>query len=212
MMAARPFSAMDDMMTLRSLAAFAVAVLALAAPAPAKAIYLSRSGDAATLYGTFGPGDETEFAAFLARKNVAPLRVLYLDSLGGGILPAIAIARMVRKAGLTTAVRAASANCDSACTLVFAGGVKRHYIHGEVVAEGFGALSGLGFHPAYLKGDRAHFSLRSEEYVNLVNKVYPEMGAPGAADLVRKGFTSTVYRPGGATCLRLHIATSLAEP
>ena len=198
-------------MTLRRLSSIVAAVVALSAPAPATAIYLSRAGDAATLFGTFGPGDDVDFAAFLAQKNMPPLRVLYLDSLGGAILPAIAIARRVRKAGLTTAVRALSAHCDSACTLVFAAGVKRHYIHGEAVAEGFGALSGLGYHPAYLRGDRAHFSQRSEEYVNLVNKVYAEMGAPDAADLVRKGFTSTVYRPGGATCLRLNIATSLGD-
>lgn len=199
-------------MPLHSLPAFVALVLALSAPAPANAIYLSRSGDAGTLYGTFAAGDDAAFALFLAQKTVPPLRVLYLDSLGGGILPAIAIARMVRKAGLTTAVRAPSANCDSACTLVFAGGVKRHYIHGEAIADGYNSLSGLGYHPAYLKGDRAHFSLRSEEYVNIINKVYAEMGAPGASDLVRKAAINNVYRAGGETSLRLHIATSLAEP
>ena len=92
---------------------------------PARAISLSENGTNATLYGPFDLGDEKIFSEFLAKPRPAPIKVLYLDSYGGSIISGMAIGLMVRKAGLTTAVRARSDVCDSSCTLVFAGGVRR---------------------------------------------------------------------------------------
>ena len=189
----------------------AAALCALAgAPAPAAAIYLSRSGDTATLSGSFAPGDDKVFADFLG-PGPAP-RVLYRNSYGGEIGSAIGIGRLVRKARLTTAMRAESEVCDSACTMVFIAGVKRHYIHGERVAEGIGSFTGLGFHPAHRRGNRIRPSIKSEEASDLVNRFYAEMGAPQAADLVARAMINSVFRPNGATSLRMKIATSLAEP
>lgn len=187
----------------------AAATLALTFASPARAIYLSRSGPNATLTGTFGAGDDAAFARFLAE---GPIKVLYLNSFGGSIPPAVNIARMVRKAAITTAVEAQSATCDSACTLVFAGGARRHYIHGETVIEGFNAQSGLGFHPAHLKGDRVRFNIKSDVASDTMAKLYAEMGQPQAAALAARAGINSVYRPSGATSLRLHIATSLAAP
>lgn len=188
-----------------------LAALLLAAPA-AHAIYLAEDGQKARLYGPFELNDEKIFAAFLAKPRPAPLRVLYLESFGGSILSAVQIGRMVRKAGLATAVYADSKICDSACTLVFAAGVRRHYIHGETVFEGIGARSGLGYHPAYLRGDRVHFSIKSDTFVKVMNDFYAEMGAPRAAELVAKAGINSIYRPSGKTSLELRLATSLAEP
>ena len=182
------------------------------APAPASAIYLSEAGGNATLYGPFDADDAQIFAAFLAKARPRPIKVLYLESPGGSITAGVSIGRMVRKAGLTTAVKADSQICDSACTLVFAAGVKRHYVHGDSVYEGLSSRSGLGYHPAYLRGDRVHFSIKSDEYVALMNTYYAEMGAPRTAELMAMAGINSIYRPSGQTSLDLHIATSLIAP
>lgn len=185
---------------------------AMFASVPAQAIYLSESGGNATLYGPFDVEDGKIFAAFLARPRPSPIKVLYLESPGGSITAGFSIGRMVRKAGLTTAVKADSQICDSACTLVFAAGVKRHYVHGDTVYEGLSSRSGLGYHPAYLRGDRVHVSIKSNEYVVLMNAYYAEMGAPRTAELLAKAGINSIFRPSGKTSLDLNIATSLAEP
>lgn len=197
----------------RAAAAGFLAVLSwFCAALPAQAIYLSRSGASATLGGAFAPGDDKVFADFLADPSAPALHILYLNSYGGALEPALVIARAVRKARLTTAVYADTAVCDSACTLVFAAGVKRHYIGAQSVQEGFNSLSGLGFHPGYNRGDRVRFSQKSEAAVALMNALYAEMGQPQSAELVAKAGINSVYRPGGETSLRLRIATSLAPP
>ena len=131
-----------------------LAILAVGVSTPASAIWLSESGQTAWLTGSFENGDDAKFQAFLAQPRAQPIRVLYLSSHGGRITPAFAIGRMVRKAGITTAIQADSAVCSSACTFVFAGGVRRHNVNGNSVFEGMTSLSGLGFHPAHRPGDR----------------------------------------------------------
>ena len=184
----------------------------LAAAAPAKAISLSEANGEARLVGTFDKDDEKLFAAFLAKPRAAPLRVLWLDSRGGAILPAIAIGLMARKARLTTAMRADAATCDSACTLVFAGGVRRHYVNGGSVFEGLSSLSGLGFHGANIRGDAVRPTIASDRGTQLMNAYYKLMGMPGAGELASRAAINTVFRPSGATALRLRIATGLGEP
>ena len=193
-------------------AGVAMTCWAILACAPAQAIYLSESAGKATLYGPFDVDDAKVFAAFLAKPRASPIKVLYLESPGGSIAAGVGIGRMVRKAGLTTAVNADSQICDSACTLVFAAGVRRHYVHGDSIYEGLSSRSGLGYHPAYLRGDRVHFSIKSNEYVALMNAYYAEMGAPRAAELLAKAGINSIFRPSGKTALDLHIATSLIAP
>ena len=189
-----------------------LALGALAFAAPARAIWLSESIGVAKLAGPFDAGDEKIFAAFLEKPRPTPLRVLWLDSRGGVLEAGVKIAALVRKARLTTAVRADAATCDSACTLVFIAGARRHYVNGQTVPEGLSAWTGLGFHGVSLRGDAARPTIKYEGGEQLLAKHYRELGVPGAADLVARAAINTVWRPSGATALRLRIATSLSEP
>ncbi|SEP12987.1 hypothetical protein SAMN04487843_10752 [Methylobacterium sp. ap11] len=193
--------------------ALAVAApLSLAGADPTPAMSLSESGDRVTLVGSIVPGDGEAFARFLTGPNARPLRVVYLDSGGGKVLEGIAIGRAIRRAGLVTAVDAQAARCDSACTLIFAGGVRRHYIHGEDVYEGMSGRSGLGFHTAHRPGSRTEATTLNAHGTETMRRFYAEMGQPGAAALVDKAAFNTLYRPSGSTALGLGIATSLQAP
>lgn len=191
---------------------FALLAFCLSAAAPASAIYLSESNGAIRLVGTFEKGDEKVFAEFLARPRAAPLRVLWLASPGGDIIPAVGIGAMVRRSRLVTAMRADSSACDSACTLVFVAGVRRHYVNGQSVFEGLSSQAGLGFHGASIRGDAVRPTMKSDRGLKVLRGWYKSMGVPGANALVDRAAINTVFRPSGATALRLRIATSLAEP
>lgn len=175
-------------------------------------IYLSETGPVARLQGSFEAGDEKTFEDFLKKPRPQKISVLYLYSYGGTITSAAKIADMVRKAGIVTAVRANDDVCDSACTLVFAAGVRRHYVGGDSVMEGTSSRTGLGYHPARQIVNVAEGSHLSEGGSNRLREIYARMGSPGAADLMRRAAINTVYRPSGATALKLKIATSLAAP
>ena len=181
--------------------------------APAEAtIYFRESEGVAHVSGSFDPGDETLFAEFLARPRTKRLAVIFLDSAGGAIGPGIAIGRMIRKARLATAVDAGSSRCESACTLIFAGGVRRHYIGGEAIFEGTSGRGGLGYHPAHWRDPswtRAGFS---DKGTAQMAAFYREMGQPRAAELMMKAGFSSMFRPSGQTALALRIATTLAAP
>ena len=175
-------------------------------------LYLSERDGVVHLSGEFENGDDAKFTAFLAQPRASRLRVVYLDSFGGSIIAGMKIGRLIRKARLATAVRAASARCDSACTLIFAGGVRRYYVGGESVFEGNSARGGLGYHPAHQRNaawTRAEFSTKGTD---MMAAFYREMGQPRAAELMQKAGFSTIYRPNGRTALALRVATSLDEP
>ncbi len=173
---------------------------------------MTERGDTAYLTGSFDAEDEAKFAAFLMQPRTRPLRILYLHSHGGVVQSAIAIGRMVRRAGLATAVLADRTVCDSACTFVFAGGVRRHYVHGERVHEGHSSMTGLGFHPARRRGDARNPSVLAYDGTAQVRAFYAEMGMPQAAELMDRAAINTVYRPSGRTALAYRIATSLSAP
>ncbi len=184
----------------------------LAAASPVQAIYLSESGGVARLSGTFERGDEVTFAKFLAQPRRVPLRVLWLDSHGGALPPALAIGWLVKKARLTTAVDATRGVCDSACTMIFVAGAKRHYVNGQKVFEGMSSQSGLGFHSANMRGVGGAPSIKSDAGTALLFEYYRRIGAAAAIELSQRAAIDTVFRPNGATALRLRIATSLAPP
>lgn len=190
----------------------AIAAGIVCAASQAQAIHLTESGPVAYLQGSFEAGDDKRFEEFLKQPRAQKLRVLYLYSYGGAITPATKIAELVRKAGLTTAVRARNEVCDSACTLVFAAGVRRHYVDGDAVEEGLSSRTGLGYHPARRIVNAAEGSHLSEGGSERLRKLYARMGAPGASDLIRRAAINTVFRPSGATALKLKIATSLRAP
>lgn len=173
---------------------------------------MAENGSVATLSGFFENGDEVRFKALLDRPRAAPLRVLYLNSPGGALKAGLDIGRLVRRAGLTTAVEADRHVCDSACTLAFAGGVRRHYVNGARIFEGMTAMTGLGFHPAWRRGNAVNPSLKSDEATSQVRAFYAEMGMPRAAELMDRAAINSMYRPSGRTSLALGIATSLSAP
>jgi hypothetical protein len=189
-----------------------LAVLSWLMPAPAQAIFLSEEGQTAYLSGPIEAGDAAVFAAFLSRPRPTKIAVLYLSSLGGTLEAGLAIGRMVRRAGLTTAVNATQTECDSACTFIFAGGVRRHYVNGDKVFAGFTGMSGLGYHPVTRRGNRTTPNVKALEATDLARRFFIEMGQPGAAALADLAGINSVYRPSGAMALQLHIATSLAPP
>lgn len=191
----------------------AVAGILLLASVPASAtVYLTERGGRVYLSGEFEPGDEKKVEAFLAQTRPNKLRIVYLDSHGGHIGAGIAIGRLIRKAKLATAVDADAARCDSSCTLIFAGGVQRYYVNGAGVFEGTSGRGGLGYHPAHSRDGswtRIHYSTRGTD---MMAGFYREMGQPGAVELMRLAGYTSIYRPGGATALKLRIATSLDAP
>lgn len=198
---------MRDRLVLAALAAGCVGL-----SSPARAIWLSENGPVATLTGPFVVGDDAAFKAFLDKPRSQPIRVLYLASGGGKVAPAIAIGRMVRKAGIATAVDADSAACSSACTFVFVAGIRRHYVNGDHVAEGMSARNGLGFHPIHRDGGRVKGHSFSEKGSERARAYYAEMGTPRAAELMDKAAFDSFYRPNGQTALSLRIATTLSAP
>jgi hypothetical protein len=119
----------------------------------------------------------------------------------------------VRKAGLATAVDAARAKCQSACTGIFVAGVRRLYFNAGAIVEGAQTKGGvgLGFHEAnaFSVSGRRGYSGGATAY--MIN-IYYEMGVPGAAELIIKSDPRSIYSISGATAQSLGIATSLAAP
>ena len=183
----------------------------LLAASSVQAIELRAQGAAAYLSGDIRPGDEFVFEKFLAQAPT--VRTLYLSSNGGFVLPTLEIARLVRKAGLATAVDASRAKCQSACTGIFVAGVRRHYFNAGAIVEGVQTKGGvgLGFHEAnaYSVSGRRSYSGSATAY--MIN-IYYEMGVPGAAELITKSDPRSIYSVSAATAQSLGIATSLSAP
>ncbi len=179
---------------------------------PAPAIEISQKGSVAAVSGPIRNGDEFILRDFLARPEARQIRVVSLNSPGGRILPAREMARMIRKAGLTTMVDAARGACESACTGLFVAGVRRHYLNAGAIPDGEGRRgAGLGFHEGNSNrsaGGRGYSGAATAEMTN----IYYEMGVSGAAALVTRSAFDRMYRVSGPTALSLGIATSLSTP
>lgn len=94
-------------------------------------------GTALTLTGEIAGGDATRFAEWFARQGDVPT-VAFLNSPGGSVTDALDIGRMLREAGVATAM-AETDVCLSACPYILAAGVTR------TVAEG----AWVGVHQHY---------------------------------------------------------------
>jgi hypothetical protein len=196
---------------LRSVKTLACGALTLLASSPsAQAAYLWVSDGTIHIRGAIERGDAEAFQRLL--KDNPGARVVALDGPGGALREAISIAEAVRKARLATVVDAARVSCDSACTLIFAGGVSRHYLNAADLAEGVGGHYGLGYHSSYNRGDRVTPPIKSEEGVRLMDAFYARMGSGGASVLARRASISTLWRPNVATALKLRLATSAQPP
>jgi hypothetical protein len=121
---------------------FGLCALALAAPGcatPASAAVehstLDRGVEAIFITGDILEGDDTRFGD-LSRRF--PRAVVYLESAGGSLMPAIEIGKLVHARHHATAVLDGSV-CTSACALIWIAGTPRY----------LGPQGRLGFHASY---------------------------------------------------------------
>ena len=184
----------------------------VAAASPAQALEFAVRGNAVFLSGVVKLGDNVKYDAFMANAPAANARVFHLDSPGGTIGIALHIARDIRRRGGATVVDGRKA-CESACTLMFAGGATRHYVNTASLPDRLGgARGGLGFH----EGNNANADGRGRQYSGgataaMVNGYY-EMGVGNAAQFATKAGHTGMYRVSGASALASGIATSLSPP
>lgn len=110
---------------LHGLRASALVAMGLGAvPASAAVDHSTLAGGVEGIYitGEIVPGDEATFRGLAERYRTA---VVYLESPGGTVLPAIEIGKLVRERGYKTVVLADS-TCTSACALIWLGGKHRY--------------------------------------------------------------------------------------
>ena len=178
------------------------------APSPAAALSVSRSGTTITLSGSIVPGDHIKF-----REAMQGAKIVNLNSTGGNIEAATEIGRLIRGARMVTLVNGASANCQSACGVIFASGSSRHYVNASGVADHLGARGerGLGFHEGNAPGPSGKREQSGRASSSMINAFY-EFGASGGASLVTKAAFNQMYYVSGVTALSLGIATSSSAP
>jgi hypothetical protein len=190
----------------------ALVLVLMAHTRPASALDIIGKGDIIFLGGKIKPGDSVEFANFIKAAPKGTYHSVYLASGGGFIVEAIDIGRIIRQEGLATIVDASKAFCASACTAIFASGVKRVYLNASALADGVSTktLSGLGFHD----GSNTQ-SLDSNHYSGaasaLMINAYYEFGVPRAAEVITKAPPDHIFQLSGQTALQLGIATSLGK-
>src|SRR5215204_5338070 len=117
------------------LAAFQLAVT------PALAMEFNLIGETWLMSGPVVGDDVARFKDQLATNKVK--LVLLHNSPGGDLWNGQELARRIREAGLDTAV---SGKCESACGLVFLGGVQRYYSDGVALEKTM-----IGLHGAHNK-------------------------------------------------------------
>jgi hypothetical protein len=190
----------------------ASSVLFLSTAVSSSAMEFTQRGNAAYLIGGIKLGDSSAFEQFMARPEASSIRVFHLNSGGGSIANAMAIARKIRSLGGKTVVDGRQV-CSSACGLIFAGGVTRHYINtGGLTDRLGGQRAGLGFH----EGNNANADGRGVQYSGGASQAmianYYALGAGGAAQFVTKAGHRQMYFISGATALSSGLATSLSPP
>ncbi|MFM9974795.1 MAG: hypothetical protein ACKVON_09540 [Beijerinckiaceae bacterium] len=180
--------------------------------ASASALDFSQSGNTARISGAVKPGDGAKFDEFMARPGASSIRIFILNSPGGSIGNALEIARRIRRMGAATVVDG-KASCESACTVIFAGGSNRHYVNTSGLQDRLGGnRGGLGFH----EGNNANADGRGRQYSGqgtaaMINAYY-ELGVGGAAQFATKAGFNAMYRVSGQTALQNRVATSLSPP
>jgi hypothetical protein len=193
-------------------------ILALAALAAARAhaLDISARGPDIFLTGGIELGDHAKFERFLAENRGKTFRTVHLNSPGGWSGDMREIARDIRRRGLNTAVDGSRAVCASACTVLFAAGVQRHYFNADRVPEGVRKADrspGLGYHGANNSASTILMARQSPGagMQGIINMYY-ELGSPAAAGLANKAEPSQLYRINGRTALSMGIATSVSRP
>ena len=177
---------------------------------PALAITLTTKGGGVVLSGKIIVGDHLLFREYMASANP---RFVELDSQGGWTGEAHEIGRIIRARQLPTVVDASKSVCGSACTIIFASGVSRHYLGAEKIQDRVDAPTkpGLGYHHArtLLATGRWAESGRGTGYII---DCYYEFGSGKASTLITKADIRHFYYISAATALELGIATSTRRP
>jgi hypothetical protein len=115
------------------------AALLCAFAASAGAMQFDVAGDTLVLSG---PVDGTDLARLKDHLGAGQFRLVLLhDSPGGDLFNGYQLANRIRSEGLATAV---SGKCESACALIFLGGVERSFSDGSPLATTM-----VGLHGAY---------------------------------------------------------------
>ncbi len=117
------------------LGALGLALAAAPASATIEHVTLDRATEAILISGDILDGDDARFGE-LSRRF--PRAVVYLESDGGALMPAIEIGKLVRAHRHPTAVLDGS-TCTSACALIWIAGAPRY----------LGPEARLGFHASY---------------------------------------------------------------
>jgi hypothetical protein len=192
------------------LALSALLILTIANARPASAMEIVARGDTIFLGGSIKPGDSIEFSNFVKKAQKGTYKNVYLASGGGFISEAIDIGRTIRQEGLSTIVDASKSFCASACTAIFASGVKRIYMNAMAIPDGMPkkGCAGLGFHD----GSNAS-SLAANHYSGgasaMMIDAYYEFGVPRAAEVISKAPPDNIFLLSGQTALALGIATNI---
>ena len=121
--------------------AFAVGVATAAIAADIESAPPKKNGDAAFILidGEIKSGDDQKFRKIAAEYSDA---IVFLNSEGGSIVPAMDIGRTIKLRGYKTAIYT-TGSCASACALIWVAGSKRLIFEGGEV----------GFHASYLDTD-----------------------------------------------------------
>jgi len=177
---------------------------------PAQAITLASKGGGVVISGKIKQGDQFEFRDFVNQNSP---RFVELNSGGGSIEAAGEIGRIIRAKKLPTVVDASVDRCGSACTIIFASGVSRHYVAAEKIQERVDKTNGrgLGYHEGnnFLANGKKGQSGRA---TGAAIGWYYEFGSAKAASLATKADWKHFYYISAATALEMGIATSTNRP
>jgi hypothetical protein len=161
---------------------------------PAYSIRVMRNGTEAEITGGFKYGLTEDFAKILNASR--QIKVVHLDSLGGRIGEAEKLNKVIRSKNLDTYV---SSNCMSACTVAFAGGVRRTLRKGAV----------LGFHapsfPGMSKEELAEAS-RSQKDIFVAAGFDKEF-----IDQARSTPSTELWRPPSNVLLQAKAITAISD-
>lgn len=191
-----------------------LAVSISAAPIAAQALDMKINGNTIMLSGAIRSGDEFAFKELIESPAGQKVRIVRVNSGGGFVYVAGEIARLIRKRGLATLLDARSGRCASACTLLFAGGVARHFANGQAIQDGIASLKeyrGLAFHEGSSALSVAANGHSGQATAHMVGFFY-EFGVGSARNLITKAPPNRVYQISGPTALTMGIATSTSMP
>jgi hypothetical protein len=190
-------------------------LVTLAWSQPLLALEFSKKGDTVIVSGSVRGGDDAQFRDFMAEPGNATIKIVRLNSTGGMVIAARDMGRIIRAKNMITFVDGKSDNCASACTVIFASGVKRHYANAQGIKDGVYGFKdnpvGLGYH----EGNQP-LSLSSNKYSGQATAdmiaAYYEFGVKDAKDVITLAPPNKLYRISAQTAANLGIATSLSAP